>query len=109
MSPRASVGILDRLIGPDTGAPAALSSSFERNQVALDESCIGCAMMPPHEDVDALFQQVLSNPEIALRDRVRMACALGAVMGALVLSEKVSPTCRPRSWGLSCATRLTTS
>ena len=38
-----------------------------------------------------MFQQVLSNPEIALRDRVRMACALGAVMGALVLSEKVFP------------------
>ncbi len=28
---------------------------------------------------------------MAVRDRVRMACALGAVMGALVLSEKMFP------------------
>ncbi|MGP8223770.1 MAG: TetR/AcrR family transcriptional regulator [Acidimicrobiales bacterium] len=89
MSPELAVGILDRLIDQILGH-RPLFVLFERNQVALDE-LHRLRHDAAHEDVEALFEQVLSNPEIALRDRVRMACALGAVMGALVLSEKVFP------------------
>ena len=42
-----------------------------------------------HEDVQVLFRQVLENKEIPVRDRVRIACALGAVMGGILFAGDV--------------------
>ncbi len=64
MSPELAVGILDRLIDQILGH-RPLFVLFERNQVALDE-LHRLRHDAAHEDVEALFQQVLSNPEIAL-------------------------------------------
>jgi AcrR family transcriptional regulator len=57
----------------------------ERNRAALDE----LHRQPhdeDHEDLDEMFRRVLDDESIAARDRVRMACAVGAVMGPLLLS-----------------------
>jgi len=89
MSTELAAQILDQLIDQILGH-RPLFVLFERNQVALDE-LHRQRHDAAHEDVEALFRQVLSNQALALRDRVRMACALGAVMGALVLSGNLFP------------------
>jgi hypothetical protein len=89
MSTELAAQILDQLIDQILGH-RPLFVLFERNQVALDE-LHRLRHDAAHEDVEALFRQVLSNEALALRDRVRMACALGAVMGALVLSGNLFP------------------
>jgi len=89
MSPALAVQILDQLIEQILGH-RPLFALFERNQIALDE-LHRLRHDSAHEDVEALFRRVLSNQAIAARDRVRMACALGAVMGALVFSGNLFP------------------
>jgi AcrR family transcriptional regulator len=39
-----------------------------------------------NQDTEEQFRRVLSDPEVPLRDRVRMVSAVGAIMGGLVLS-----------------------
>ncbi len=39
-----------------------------------------------HTDLEARFRDVLSDSSVPIEQRVRMACALGAVMGGLVLA-----------------------
>lgn len=38
-----------------------------------------------HADLQVRLRQILSDPTIPLRDRVRMSCSLGAVFGVLVI------------------------
>jgi AcrR family transcriptional regulator len=42
-----------------------------------------------HDDFEAQIRKALADETIALRDRVRMACALGAIMGGLLLAGNV--------------------
>lgn len=42
-----------------------------------------------HDDLQEQFRRVLADPAVPLRDRVRLACALGSVMTCLVLSGEV--------------------
>ncbi|MGH9090667.1 MAG: TetR/AcrR family transcriptional regulator [Acidimicrobiales bacterium] len=42
-----------------------------------------------HDDLQEQFRRVLGDPSVPLRDRVRLACALGSVMTCLVLSGEV--------------------
>ena len=42
-----------------------------------------------HDDLQEQFRRVLGDPAVPLRDRVRLACALGSVMTCLVLSGEV--------------------
>lgn len=42
-----------------------------------------------HDDFEAQFRRVLTDPSLPLRDRVRVACSIGAVMGGLVLAGDV--------------------
>ncbi|MFZ2059055.1 MAG: TetR/AcrR family transcriptional regulator [Acidimicrobiales bacterium] len=84
MSSELAAGILDQLVDQILGH-RPLFLLLERNQAALDELHRE-RHDAAHQDVDALFRQVLANQDIDLRDRVRMACALGAVMGGLILS-----------------------
>ena len=44
---------------------------------------------PVAATIRARFRQALSNEELPIEVRVRMACAFGAVMGALALSGDV--------------------
>jgi AcrR family transcriptional regulator len=38
-----------------------------------------------HEDLQVRLRRILSDPSIALRDRVRMCCSLGAIFGVLFI------------------------
>jgi AcrR family transcriptional regulator len=87
MSPQMLAPLLDQLIEQILGH-RALFVLHERNRAALEELHRE-GHEASHEDLDVLFRQVLANPEIARRDRVRMACSVGAVMGALLLSGDV--------------------
>jgi AcrR family transcriptional regulator len=37
-----------------------------------------------HEEIEQQFRQILGNPDIAARDRVRLSCALGALLSSLM-------------------------
>jgi AcrR family transcriptional regulator len=42
-----------------------------------------------HEDLEEQLRRVMADPTMPLRDRVRMACAIGAIMTGLVLSGEL--------------------
>jgi AcrR family transcriptional regulator len=56
-----------------------------RNQAAL-EKLHRKDHSDEHDDIQQRFQQALTDPALPLRDRVRMACSLGAVFGGLILA-----------------------
>jgi len=60
----------------------------ERNRAALEELHRD-RHDADHDDLEAGFQRIIANPQIALDDRVRMTCAFGAVMGTLFLTGNV--------------------
>ena len=83
-TPQAWADLLDLLID-QLLEQRALFLLQERNRAAL-EKLHRERHESDHDDLDATFQRILANPKIALGDRVRMACAFGALMGALVFN-----------------------
>jgi AcrR family transcriptional regulator len=57
----------------------------ERNQAAL-EKLHSKDHDDEHDDIQQRLQQALADPSLSLRDRVRMACSLGAVFGGLFMA-----------------------
>lgn len=57
----------------------------ERNQAAL-EKLHRKDHDDEHDDIQQRLQQALADPSLSLRDRVRMACSLGAVFGGLFMA-----------------------
>jgi AcrR family transcriptional regulator len=57
----------------------------ERNQAAL-EKLHRQDHQDEHDDLEQRFRRALADPSVALRDRVRMACSLGAVFGGLLMA-----------------------
>jgi AcrR family transcriptional regulator len=57
----------------------------ERNQAAL-EKLHRKAHDDEHDDFQQRFRQAVADPSLSLRDRVRMACSLGAVFGGLFMA-----------------------
>ena len=57
----------------------------QRNQAAL-EKLHRKDHDDEHEDIQQRFRQALADPSLSLRDRVRMACSLGAVLGGLLMA-----------------------
>ena len=57
----------------------------ERNQAAL-EKLHRKDHDAEHDDIEQRFRQALTDPALPLRDRVRMACSLGAVFGGLLMA-----------------------
>ncbi len=57
----------------------------ERNQAAM-EKLHRKEHDAEHEDLQDRFRAILANPEIRLRDRVRMACSFGALFGGLFMT-----------------------
>jgi AcrR family transcriptional regulator len=57
----------------------------ERNQAAL-EKLHRKDHDDEHNDIEQRFRQALADPSLPLRDRVRMACSLGAVFGGLFMA-----------------------
>jgi AcrR family transcriptional regulator len=57
----------------------------ERNQAAL-EKLHRKDHDAEHDDIQQRVRQALTDPSLSLRDRVRMACSLGAVFGGLLMA-----------------------
>jgi AcrR family transcriptional regulator len=57
----------------------------ERNQAAL-EKLHRNDHDAEHDDIQQRYRQALTDPSLPLRDRVRMACSLGAVFGGLLMA-----------------------
>jgi len=57
----------------------------ERNQAAL-EKLHRKDHDDDHNDIQQRFREALADPSLPLRDRVRMACSLGAVFGGLFMA-----------------------
>jgi AcrR family transcriptional regulator len=60
----------------------------ERNRAAF-EQLHKVGHVADHDDLEVQFRRVLADPAVPLKDRVRMACSLGAVMGGLLLAGDV--------------------
>ncbi len=62
----------------------------ERNAAALERLHEHNAQhASEHDDLDELVRGILSDRSVPLRDRTRLACALGAAMSALLLAGSV--------------------
>jgi AcrR family transcriptional regulator len=59
----------------------------ERNQAAL-EKLHRKDHDDEHGDIQERLRQALTDPSVPLRDRVRMACSLGAVFGGLLMAGR---------------------
>ena len=86
-SPATWADLLDRFID-QLLEHRALFILHERNRAALEELHRD-RHDADHDDLEVRFREALGNPAITLGDRVRMACAFGAVMGTLVLTGNV--------------------
>jgi AcrR family transcriptional regulator len=58
----------------------------ERNQAALEKLHRKAHDGDGHDDIQQWLRQALADRSLPLRDRVRMACSLGAVIGGLFLA-----------------------
>jgi AcrR family transcriptional regulator len=73
--------LLDRMV-----AQRELFLMHERNQAAMEKLHLHRKDHDhEHEDLQQRLRQALADPSLPLRDRVRMACSLGAVFGALFM------------------------
>ena len=72
--------LLDQML-----AQRKLFLMHERNQAAL-EKLHRKDHDAEHDDIQQRFRQALTDPSVSLRDRVRMACSLGAVFGGLLMA-----------------------
>ena len=61
----------------------------QRNHNALEELLNDERHQAENDDIEQQFRRVLESPAIPLAQRVRMACSLGAVVGALVGGEEL--------------------
>ncbi len=76
--------LLDSTLGPIL-AQRKLFLMHERNQAAL-EKLHRRDHDAEHEDIQQRFRQVLADPAISLRDRVKMAASFGAVFSVLFMA-----------------------
>jgi AcrR family transcriptional regulator len=72
--------VLDQML-----AQRKLFLMHERNQAAL-EKLHRKEHDAEHDDIQQRLAQALADPSVSLRDRVRMACSLGAVFGGLLMA-----------------------
>jgi AcrR family transcriptional regulator len=76
--------LLEQIVGQML-AQRKLFLFHERNQAAL-EKLHREDHDAEHDDIQEKFRRVLADPRLPLRDRVRMACSLGAVFAGLFMS-----------------------
>jgi AcrR family transcriptional regulator len=76
--------MLDELPG-QVVAQRKLFLMHERNQAAL-KKLHRKDHDDEHDDIQQWLQRALADPSLPLRDRVRMACSLGAVLGGLLMA-----------------------
>jgi hypothetical protein len=63
----------------------ALFILHERNRTAM-EQLHDEKHEAEHDDIESLFRAALDDPSVPLNDRVRVACAFGAVVFGLVMT-----------------------
>jgi AcrR family transcriptional regulator len=61
----------------------------QRNHNAFEQLQYGERHAAENDDIEQQFRRILQSPAIPLEQRVRMACSIGAVVGALVGGEAV--------------------
>jgi AcrR family transcriptional regulator len=61
----------------------------QRNTNAFEQLHYDERHVAENDDIQQRFRRILQSPAIPLEQRVRMACSIGAVMGALVGGEAV--------------------
>ncbi len=76
--------LLDQIVGQML-AQRKIFLMHERNQAAL-EKLHREDHDAEHDDIQDKFRQVLADPRLPLRDRVRMACSFGAIFAGLFMS-----------------------
>jgi AcrR family transcriptional regulator len=81
-------GLVDRFID-QVLENRALVLLHQRNHNALEELTNTERHQAENDDIEQQFRSVLESPAIPLAQRVRMACSLGAIVGALVGGEKL--------------------
>jgi AcrR family transcriptional regulator len=79
-------GLVDRFID-QVVENRELVLMHQRNHNALEELTNNERHQAENDDIEQQFRRVLESPAIPLAQRVRMACSLGAVVGALVGGE----------------------
>jgi AcrR family transcriptional regulator len=68
-------------------AQRKLFRMHERNQAAIEKLHLHRKDHDDeHDDIQQRFRQALGDPSLSLRDRVRMACSLGAVFGGVLMA-----------------------
>jgi AcrR family transcriptional regulator len=77
--------LLDELLD-QMAAHRKIFLMHERNQAAL-EKLHRKDHDDEHDDIQQRLRQALADPSLSLRDRVRMACSLGAVFGGLFMAR----------------------
>jgi AcrR family transcriptional regulator len=77
--------LLDELVD-DMLANRKLFVMHHRNQAAFEELHREGRHDEAHQDLEELLRLALADPRVPVRDRVRLACALGSVVTSLVLS-----------------------
>jgi AcrR family transcriptional regulator len=82
MSPGDWLTLLDKLVEQMLDH-RVLFAFRERNQAAL-EVLHRAPHEDKHQDLEVVFRRMLSDEQVPTRERVRMACTIGAVMGALM-------------------------
>ena len=97
-------GLVDQML-----AQRKLFLMHERNQAAM-EKMHSEGHEAEHEDIQNRFRQILGDPRVSLRDRVRMAASLRRdLLGSHPGQATPSPTRRAPRWGNSSANACTTS
>ncbi len=86
-TPEVWASLLDRMI-EQMLSQRALFIFHERNQAAI-ENLHQERHEADHDDLQMRFRQALSNRELPIEVRVRMACAIGAVMGSIAFAGDV--------------------
>lgn len=61
----------------------------QRNHGALDQLQFNERHQAENDDIEQQFRRVLQSSDIPLERRVRMACSIGAVVGALATGEAI--------------------
>jgi AcrR family transcriptional regulator len=84
MSPKNWASLLDRIVDQIIEA-RAMFALHERNQ-AVVKKLHSDSHHDAHDDLEGLLRSLFSNPDIPLSQRVRLACATGAVIGTIVLA-----------------------
>jgi AcrR family transcriptional regulator len=72
--------LLDQMLGQ-----RKIFLMHERNQAAL-EKLHRKDHSAEHDDIQQRIRQTLADPSLSMRDRVRMACSLGAVFGGIFMA-----------------------